>query len=127
MWCGVRGRARGSGVGVGCHADSMDGVLVTHACAAVSVRGWFRIVGLVIDRGWARARVVQRFRVGWGAVSKVLDRYRAPLLGHIDKTIGTRLRTPGALLGPAAGDRCHSSMGVPITCITPPRGSPCNE
>ncbi|BDA64960.1 IS481 family transposase [Actinomyces capricornis] len=129
---------------------------VTHARAALSVQGRLKIARLVIDQGWAQARVAQRFDVSrgtvskwvaryrtggraamqdrssrpissprrtarrterriialrttrrWGAhriayhlhlpqstVSKVLHRYRAPLLGHIDKTTGARLRRP---------------------------------
>lgn len=129
---------------------------VTHARAALSVEGRLKIARLVIDQGWAQARVAERFQVSrgtvskwvaryraggraamqdrscrpinspnrtpqrterriiglrvsrrWGAhriayhlhlpqstVSKVLHRYRAPLLGHLDKTTGARLRKP---------------------------------
>ncbi|MDU0349277.1 IS481 family transposase, partial [Actinomyces sp. MRS3W] len=129
---------------------------VTHARAALSVEGRLKIASLVIDQGWAQARVAERFQVSrgtvskwvaryraggraamqdrscrpinspnrtpqrterriiglrvtrrWGAhriayhlhlpqstVSKVLHRYRVPLLGHIDKTTGARVRKP---------------------------------
>lgn len=129
---------------------------VTHARASLTPQGRLKLVQLVVDEGWAQARVAERFQVArgtvskwvarfraegaagladrssrprrsptrtprrterriiglrvtrrWGphriayhlglpqsTVSKVLARYRVPLLGHIDLNTGVRVRTP---------------------------------
>lgn len=50
---------------------------VTHARAALSVEGRLKIARLVIDQGWAQARVAEQFQVSRGTVSKWVARYRA--------------------------------------------------
>lgn len=129
---------------------------VTHARASLTPQGRLKLVQLVVDEGWAQARVAERFQVArgtvskwvarfriegqagladrssrphlspnqtprrverriialritrrWGphriayhlglpqsTVSKVLTRYRVPLLGHIDLNTGVRVRKP---------------------------------
>ena len=50
---------------------------VTHARAALNPSGRLKIAQLVINDGWAQARVAERFQVARGTVSKWVTRYRA--------------------------------------------------
>lgn len=50
---------------------------VTHARAALNPAGRLKIAQLVINDGWAQARVAERFQVARGTVSKWVARYRA--------------------------------------------------
>jgi transposase InsO family protein len=50
---------------------------VTHARAALNPAGSLKIVQLVVNDGWAQARVAERFQVARGTVSKWVARYRA--------------------------------------------------
>jgi transposase InsO family protein len=50
---------------------------VTHARAALNPAGRLKIVQLVVNDGWAQARVAERFHVARGTVSKWVARYRA--------------------------------------------------
>jgi transposase InsO family protein len=50
---------------------------VTHARAALNPAGRLKIVQLVVNDGWAQARVAERFQVARGTVSKWVARYRA--------------------------------------------------
>lgn len=50
---------------------------VTHARASLTVQGRLKIVQLVLEEGWAQARVAERFQVARGTVSKWVARYRS--------------------------------------------------
>ncbi len=50
---------------------------VTHARAALNPSGRLKIAQLVLNEGWAQARVAERFQVAPGTVSKWVARYRA--------------------------------------------------
>jgi transposase InsO family protein len=50
---------------------------VTHARAELTPAGRLRLVRLVVNDGWAQARVAERFQCSRGTVSKWVARYRA--------------------------------------------------
>ena len=50
---------------------------VTHARASLTPQGRFKLVQLVVEEGWAQARVAERFQVARGTVSKWVARFRA--------------------------------------------------
>lgn len=51
-----------------------------------------RIVALRVTRRWGPHRIGYHLRLPQSTVSKVLTRYRVPLLGHIDLNTGVRVR-----------------------------------
>ncbi|MGL3151891.1 IS481 family transposase, partial [Microbacterium sp. A82] len=51
-----------------------------------------RIVGLRVTRRWGPHRIAYHLGLPQSTVSKVLARYRVPLLGHIDLNTGVRVR-----------------------------------
>lgn len=53
-----------------------------------------RIVALRITRRWGPHRIAYHLGLPQSTVSKVLVRYRVPLLGHIDLNTGVRVRNP---------------------------------
>lgn len=53
-----------------------------------------RIVGLRVTRRWGPHRIAYHLGLPQSTVSKVLTRYRVPLLGHIDLNTGVRVRKP---------------------------------
>lgn len=53
-----------------------------------------RIVSLRVTRRWGPHRIAYHLGLPQSTVSKVLARYRVPLLGHIDLNTGVRVRTP---------------------------------
>ena len=53
-----------------------------------------RIVSLRVTRRWGPHRIAYHLGLPQSTVSKVLLRYRVPLLGHIDLNTGVRVRTP---------------------------------
>lgn len=53
-----------------------------------------RIIGLRINRRWGPHRIAYHLGLPQSTVSKVLTRYRVPLLGHIDVNTGVRVRKP---------------------------------
>ena len=50
---------------------------VTHARASLTPQGRLKLVQLVLEGGWAQARVAERFQVARGTVSKWVARFRA--------------------------------------------------
>lgn len=50
---------------------------VTHARASLTPQGRLKLVQLVLEGGWAQARVAERFQVARGTVSKWVTRFRA--------------------------------------------------
>jgi transposase InsO family protein len=50
---------------------------VTHARAALNPQGRLKIAQLVVNDGWAQARVAERFQIARGTVAKWVARYRA--------------------------------------------------
>ena len=50
---------------------------VTHARASLTLQGRLKLVQLVLDEGWAQARVAERFQIARGTVSKWVARFRA--------------------------------------------------
>lgn len=50
---------------------------VTHARASLTPQGRYKLVQLVVEDGWAQARVAERFQVARGTVSKWVARFRA--------------------------------------------------
>lgn len=50
---------------------------VTHARASLTPQGRLKLVQLVLEQGWAQARVAERFQVARGTVSKWVARFRA--------------------------------------------------
>ena len=50
---------------------------VTHARASLTPQGRLKLVQLVLEEGWAQARVAERFQVARGTVSKWVARFRA--------------------------------------------------
>lgn len=67
-----------------------------------------RIIGLRVTRRWGPHRIAYHLHLAQSTVSKVLRRYRVPLLGQVDKNTGVRVRraesvryereTPGELV-----------------------------
>lgn len=53
-----------------------------------------RIVALRVTRRWGPHRIAYHLGLPQSSVSKVLTRYRVPLLGHIDLNTGVRVRKP---------------------------------
>jgi transposase InsO family protein len=53
-----------------------------------------RIVALRVTRRWGPHRIAYHLQLPQSTVSKVLTRYRVPLLGHIDLNTGVRVRKP---------------------------------
>jgi transposase InsO family protein len=53
-----------------------------------------RIIGLRVTRRWGPHRIAYHLGLPQSTVSKVLTRYRVPLLGHIDLNTGIRVRRP---------------------------------
>lgn len=53
-----------------------------------------RIVALRVTRRWGPHRIAYHLHLPQSTVSKVLTRYRVPLLGHIDLNTGLRVRKP---------------------------------
>jgi transposase InsO family protein len=51
-----------------------------------------RIIGLRVTRRWGAHRIAYHLHLPQSTVSKVLTRYRVPLLGHIDLNTGVRVR-----------------------------------
>lgn len=51
-----------------------------------------RIVALRVTRRWGPHRIAYHLHLPQSTVSKVLGRYRVPLLGHIDVNTGVRIR-----------------------------------
>ena len=67
---------------------------VTHARAALNPAGRLKIAQLVVNDGWAQARVAERFQVARGTVSKWVARYRAEgKAGLLDRS-SRPLRSP---------------------------------
>jgi transposase InsO family protein len=53
-----------------------------------------RIIALRVTRRWGPHRIAYHLGLPRSTVSKVLRRYRVPLLGHIDLNTGVRVRKP---------------------------------
>jgi transposase InsO family protein len=53
-----------------------------------------RVVSLRVTRRWGAHRIAAHLRLAQSTVSKILARYRVPLLGHIDLNTGVRVRRP---------------------------------
>lgn len=53
-----------------------------------------RIIGLRVNRRWGPHRIAYHLGLPQSTVSKVLTRYRVPVLGHIDLNTGIRIRKP---------------------------------
>jgi transposase InsO family protein len=53
-----------------------------------------RIIALRVSRRWGPHRIAYHLHLPQSTVSKVLTRYRVPLLGHIDLNTGARVRKP---------------------------------
>lgn len=53
-----------------------------------------RIVALRVTRRWGPHRIAYHLGLPQSTVSKVLARYRVPLLGHVDLNTGVRVRKP---------------------------------
>jgi transposase InsO family protein len=53
-----------------------------------------RIIALRFTRRWGPHRIGYHLRLPQSTVSKVLNRYRMPLLGHIDQNTGLPVRKP---------------------------------
>ncbi|THJ64006.1 IS481 family transposase, partial [Arthrobacter echini] len=53
-----------------------------------------RIIALRVTRRWGPHRIAYHLHLPQSTVSKVLTRYRVPLLGHVDLNTGVRVRTP---------------------------------
>ncbi|MDN5588430.1 MAG: IS481 family transposase, partial [Brevibacterium sp.] len=53
-----------------------------------------RIIALRVTRRWGPHRISYHLHLPQSTVSKVLTRYRVPLLGHIDLNTGVRVRKP---------------------------------
>jgi transposase InsO family protein len=51
-----------------------------------------RIIALRVTRRWGPHRIAYHLHLAQSTVSKVLTRYRVPLLGHIDLNTGVRVR-----------------------------------
>lgn len=68
-----------------------------------------RIIGLRVTRRWGPHRIAYHLGLAQSTVSKVLTRYRVPLLGHIDLNTGIRVRKPKPVRyeHPRPGDLVH--------------------
>ena len=66
-------------------------------------------VALRFTRRWGPHRIGYHLRLPQSTVSKVLHRYRMPLLGHVDLNTGLAVRTPKAVRyeHPNPGDMVH--------------------
>ncbi|MFU8948172.1 IS481 family transposase, partial [Mycetocola zhadangensis] len=53
-----------------------------------------RIVALRVTKRWGPHRIAYHLHLAQSTVSKVLTRYRVPLLGQIDLNTGVRVRKP---------------------------------
>lgn len=62
-----------------------------------STRTERRIIALRFTRQWGPHRIGYHLRLPQSTVSKVLGRYRMPLLGHIDRNTGLAVRKPRAV------------------------------
>jgi transposase InsO family protein len=67
---------------------------VTHARAALNPAGRLKIAQLVVNDGWAQARVAERFQVARGTVSKWVARYRAEGKAGLQDRSSRPLRSP---------------------------------
>lgn len=67
---------------------------VTHARAALNPAGRLKIAQLVVNGGWAQARVAERFQVARGTVSKWVARYRAEGEAGLQDRSSRPLRSP---------------------------------
>jgi transposase InsO family protein len=70
-------------------ADATEALIsyVTHANAPLTPEGRLKLVQLVVDHGWAQARVAERLQVSRATVSKWVVRYRAHgAAGLIDRS-----------------------------------------
>jgi len=56
-----------------------------------------RIVALRFTKRWGPHRIGYHLRLPQSTVSKVLNRYRMPLLGHVDLNTGLPVRKPKAI------------------------------
>ena len=56
-----------------------------------------RIVGLRVTRQWGPHRIGYHLGLPRATVGRVLARYRLPLLVHVDRATGARVRAPGPL------------------------------
>ncbi|MCW4458947.1 IS481 family transposase [Microbacterium sp. MPKO10] len=65
-----------------------------HSPNRTSERAERRIVALRANRRWGPHRIAHHLHLSQSTVSKVLARYRVPLLGHIDLNTGVRIRKP---------------------------------
>ena len=54
-----------------------------------------RIVGLRVTRQWGPHRIGYHLGLPRTTVGRVLDRYRMPLLAHVERATGARVRAPG--------------------------------
>ena len=68
-----------------------------------------RIIALRVTRRWGPHRIAYHLHLPQSTVSKVLGRYRVPLLGHIDLNTGVRIRKAKAVRYERAnpGDLVH--------------------
>jgi transposase InsO family protein len=56
-----------------------------------------RILALRFRKQWGAHRIAYQLRLHQSTVSKVLARYRMPLLGHLDRTTGLPVRKPAVI------------------------------
>ncbi len=87
---------------------------VTHANAPLTPEGRLKLAQLVVDGGWAQARVAERLQVSRATVSKWVTRYRAHAAATDSWTIRPahfvrRCRQPSAPSG--ASSPCGSRGG----------------
>lgn len=77
--------------------------------ARLSVRTERRIIALRFTRQWGPHRIAYRLHLPQSTVSKVLARYRMPLLGQLDKTTGLPVRRakPARYEHDSPGDLVH--------------------
>lgn len=80
-----------------------------HSPTRTAQRTERRIVALRVTRRWGPHRIAYHLHLSQSTVSKVLARYRMPLLGHIDLNTGVRVRTAKAVRYERAnpGDLVH--------------------
>jgi transposase len=69
-----------------------------------------RIISLRVTRRWGPHRIAYRLHLPQSTVSKVLTRYRVPLLGHIDLNTGVRVRKTK----PVRYEHAHPGDLVPV-------------
>jgi transposase InsO family protein len=65
-----------------------------HSPTQTAVRTERRILALRFTRRWGPHRIGYHLRLPQSTVSKVLTRYRVPLLGHLDQATGLPVRRP---------------------------------